>query len=129
MDKILHSEDNTAKLRTMFKEADTDYSGFLSADELYGLILKNKIDIKFDELIEMMSEFEADGDAKLNIDEFISLMTSGEDLSFYNAKSRDTFLKIKSGTSDFNFAEVLKQFSSMPMHFVPSFFSDQAKVK
>ena len=94
IDKVLTTQDTTDELRKNFKEADTDYSGFCTADELYGLLIKKKIDVKFNELIDLMAEFEVDGDGKLNIDEFIALMTCGEDLNFYSSKSRDTFLKI-----------------------------------
>ena len=57
IDKLLMQEENTAKLRKLFTEADTDYSGFLTADELYGVFLKLKIDVKFEEMIELMAEF------------------------------------------------------------------------
>ena len=47
----------------MFKDADTDYSGYLSADEVYTVLLKNGIDLSYDELIELINEFDVSGDA------------------------------------------------------------------
>jgi len=47
----------------MFRDADTDYSGYLSADEVYTVLLKNGIDLTFDELCELISEFDVSGDA------------------------------------------------------------------
>lgn len=124
VDKLISAEDKTSELRRLFKEADTDYSGFLTADEVYGVLLKLKIEIRFDELVELMSEFEIDGDARMDIDEFISMMTCGEDLTFCQAKTSETFFKIKQGSSGFNFGEIFKQFSSLPINFIPSFFND-----
>lgn len=71
IDKLLATEDSAQELRRLFKEADTDFSGFLSADELYGVLLKLKIEVTFNELAELLQDFDVDGDAKLNIDEFI----------------------------------------------------------
>ena len=39
-DKLLSAEDDVEAIRAMFKEADTDYSGFLTADEIYAVLLK-----------------------------------------------------------------------------------------
>lgn len=47
IDKLLATEESAQELRRLFKEADTDYSGFLSADELYGVLLKLKIEVSF----------------------------------------------------------------------------------
>ena len=47
----------------MFKDADMDYSGYLSADEVYSVLLKNGIDLTYEELIELINEFDVSGDA------------------------------------------------------------------
>lgn len=74
IDKLIATEDSAQELRRLFKEADTDYSGFLSADEVYGVLLKLKVEVTFQELSELLREYDVDGDANLNIDEFIQLM-------------------------------------------------------
>lgn len=47
----------------MFKDADTDYSGYLSIDEFYTCLLKNGIDLSYEELLELIAEFDVDGGA------------------------------------------------------------------
>jgi len=63
-------------LKQLFYEADRDHSGFLSKDEIYNLFnLKLEIEITKEELDELMGTFDEDGDAQINIDEFISIMS------------------------------------------------------
>ena len=38
------------------------------------MLLKLKIEVSFHDLAELLQDFDVDGDAKLNIDEFIQLM-------------------------------------------------------
>lgn len=49
--RLLEQDDRVEDFRGMFKDADTDYSGYLTADEVYTVLLKNGIDLKYDELI------------------------------------------------------------------------------
>ena len=116
-------------LRKLFKEADTDYSGFLEADELYNVMLKLKIDITFEELIEMLDKYDEDGNQQLSIDEFVQLMTGGADFT-EALGSNSVYNKMQSSyqQSSFNFAEILSQQNILPENFVPSFFID-AKIK
>jgi len=116
-------------LRKLFKEADTDYSGFLEADELYNVMLKLKIDITFEELIEMLDKYDEDGNQQLSIDEFVQLMTGGADFT-EALGSNSVYNKMQSSyqQSSFNFAEILAQQNILPENFVPSFFID-AKIK
>jgi hypothetical protein len=41
-------------------------------------LLKLKVEVTFNELAELLQDFDVDGDAKLNIDEFIQLMLGDE---------------------------------------------------
>lgn len=82
LDMLLSAEDNIEKTRALFKEADVDYSGFLTADEVWNVLLKQGIDISFDELCELMEEFDMDGNMGLDIDEFVAMMNLGEDATF-----------------------------------------------
>ena len=61
--RLLEQDDRIEDFRAMFKDADTDYSGYLSADEVYTVMLKNGIDLSYDELIELINEFDVSGDA------------------------------------------------------------------
>ena len=40
LDELLSGDDELEDLRAKFKEADTDYSGFLSVDEFYACLLR-----------------------------------------------------------------------------------------
>ena len=76
----------------MFRDADTDYSGYLTADEVYTVLLKNGIDLKYDELIELMEEFDVSGDAQLDIDEFVAMMNTSSEMHFENQSSQSAYL-------------------------------------
>lgn len=61
--RLLEQDDKIEDFRGMFKDADADYSGYLTADEIYTVLLKNGIDLTYDELIDLMNEFDVSGDA------------------------------------------------------------------
>jgi hypothetical protein len=92
------------------------------------VLLKLKIEVSFHDLVELLSDFDCDGDAKLNIDEFVQLMI-GDDLNC--SPHQGTLNKIKQGGagSKFDFAEILKEIAVMPSHFVKSFFHEEAKIR
>ena len=46
------------------------------------MLTNQGIDISFDELTELMHEFDMDADKQVDIDEFVSLMNLGEDAKF-----------------------------------------------
>lgn len=61
--RLLEEDDRIEDFRAMFRDADTDYSGYLSADEVYTVMLKNGIDLRHEELTELIAEFDVSGDA------------------------------------------------------------------
>lgn len=64
------------KFRAMFKKYDTDYSNYLTVDELLTVLVKEiGVDMTPNELIDMLAEFDQDGNGKIDIDEFVSLMS------------------------------------------------------
>lgn len=130
IDKVLSTQDNDAFLRKMFKEADTDFSGYLSVDELYGVMLKMKIELTYQELMDLVLEYDKDGNAELDVDEFVELMTGGGDQTYEDETIKKNFSKLQAGVTQnqFDFAEILKQFATMPEHFVDSFF-EEMKIK
>ena len=83
-ERLLEQDDQVEEFRNMFRDADTDYSGFLTADEVYTVLLKRGIDLTWEELIELISEFDVSGDAKLDIDEFVAMMNTSGDISFHS---------------------------------------------
>ena len=40
IEQLISTEDNVEEIRAIFREADTDYSGYLTADEVYAVLLK-----------------------------------------------------------------------------------------
>lgn len=73
-------------------------------------MLKLKIDITFEELIELLDKYDEDGNQQLSIDEFVQLMTGGADIT-QALGSNSVYNKMQSSyqQSLFNFAEILAQ--------------------
>ena len=67
-------------LRKVFLEADVDYSGYLSVGELWAALKEKGADISLDDVCQLMAEIDIDRDGQLDIDEFISLMSLGDQL-------------------------------------------------
>lgn len=128
VDRVLSSQDNDEYLRDMFREFDSDYSGFLSIEELYSVMLRLKIDMRYEELEALVMEYDMDGNGELDIDEFVELMTGGGDnLNQYDLETQKKFSQLQVGVqqSQFNFSDILKQFANMPDHVVFSFIEEQ----
>ena len=58
LDELLSGDDELEDLRAKFKEADTDYSGFLSVDEFYACLLRMGVDVSRKEVIALFMEFD-----------------------------------------------------------------------
>lgn len=69
-------------MRALFKEADSDYSGYLSPDEFYICLLKMGADVSRQEVVQMFAEFDTSGDNKIDIDEFVTIMSNGAQVNF-----------------------------------------------
>jgi len=78
-------------LRKFFLEADVDGSGFLDAGELYNAINKMGTEVSKDDVIELMMELDADGNGQIDIDEFTSLVSLGDQIQFRSQNSKNTF--------------------------------------
>ncbi len=121
LNRLLEQDDKIEDFRAMFKDADADYSGYLSADEVYTVLLKNGIDLSYDELIELINEFDVSGDAQLDIDEFVAMMNTSSDVSFNSAEAKSTYLKIRKSRR-LNVTDFMLAIKSVPSAFVPSVF-------
>lgn len=119
--RLLEQDDRIEDFRAMFRDADTDYSGYLSADEVFTVLLKNGIDLSFDELVQLISEFDVSGDAQLDIDEFVTMMNTSSDMSFSTAEAKTTYLKIRQSRR-LNVNDFMEAFRNLPQAFVPSVF-------
>ena len=80
--RLVDQDDRVEDFRQMFRDADSDYSGYLTADEVYCVLLKNGVDLSYEELVELMNEFDVSGDAQLDIDEFVAMMNTSSDVEF-----------------------------------------------
>ena len=61
-DELLASDDQLEELRAKFKEADNDYSGFLSIDEFYTCLLNMGVEVSREEVKMLFSEFDVNQD-------------------------------------------------------------------
>ena len=71
-----------------------------------------------------MLEFDVDKSMSLDIDEFVTLMTAGDELSFVSAENKSTFFKLKRARR-LNCADFMKMISAMSTSIVPSFFKER----
>ena len=62
MDSYINSEQEVEDLRALFKDSDTDHSGFLSIDEFYIALLKMGADVTRDDVVAYFSEFDVNSD-------------------------------------------------------------------
>ena len=122
--RLLEQDSRIEDFRAMFRDADTDYSGYLTADEVYTVLLKNGIDLKYQELVDLIQEFDVDGDAKLDIDEFVAMMNTSSDMSFHSAGAKNTYLKIRQSRR-LNVNDFLKALKDLPSAIVPSVFHNK----
>lgn len=90
---LITRQNQQEDLRQRFIEADTDYSGFLTVDQLWNLMTNMGALVTMDEVIELMAEIDVDRNGRLDIQEFISLMTLGNQITF-TATSQNIYNKI-----------------------------------
>ena len=119
--RLVDQDDRVEDFRQMFRDADSDYSGYLTADEVYCVLLKNGVDLSYEELVELMNEFDVSGDAQLDIDEFVAMMNTSSDVEFSNSRATETYMKIRQRRR-LNVTDFLKALKNMPSAFVPSVF-------
>ena len=119
MTELVEDEDSIIDLNSMFHQADINKDGYLTIDELDIMFKQYNTNITYEDLVGLMKEIDVDGDGRLDIDEFIALMTCDYE-SFKNASSGNTLMKMKKSTKTpaYNFA---KYFKVLPTQFVESF--------
>ena len=122
--RLLEQDDRIEDFRAIFKDADTDYSGYLTVDEVYTVLLKKGIDLTHDELCELIAEFDVSGDGQLDIDEFVAMMNISSDMVFSSSNAKNTYLKIRQ-SSRLNVVDFMKAFKTLPSAFIPSVFTNK----
>lgn len=62
LDELVAGDDHLEDMRAKFREADTDYSGFLSVDEFYACLLSMGTDVSRQEVVNIFTEFDVNQD-------------------------------------------------------------------
>ena len=81
-------------------------------------------DVSHDEVINLMSEIDADRSGYIDINEFMSLMQLGDECTFHNHGSSSTLNKIQMARH-LSPADFLKSFKDVPRNFTPSFMTER----
>lgn len=116
LDELVAGDDHLEDMRAKFREADTDYSGFLSVDEFYACLLSMGTDVSRQEVVNMFTEFDVNQDMQIDIDEFIKFFSVGEQIEFQEEQNVNTYMKIKKARK-LNIMDFLRAFNSMPQSF------------
>ena len=62
LNEFLNAESDIEDIRNFFRDADTDFSGYLTIDEFYLALIKMGTDLKRDEVVSLFSEFDVNQD-------------------------------------------------------------------
>jgi Ca2+-binding EF-hand superfamily protein len=127
MDELIEDEDSINDLNSMFHQADINKDGYLTIDELDIMFKQYDTNITYEDLVVLMKEIDVDGDGRLDIDEFIALM-SMDHSSFKDEKSGNTLMKMKRSGKKPAY-DFVKYFKIMPTQFIESFTTRQWKKK
>ena len=77
LENIVRADNADEKFRAIFKKYDTDLSNYPTCDELYTVLIKEiGVQITVPELMQLLAEFDVDGNGKMDIDEFVALMSA-----------------------------------------------------
>lgn len=113
IDSLLNQNEQVQDLRKMFLEADVDGSGMLSVEEMYAALKKLGAEVSIDDIVSLMSHIDVDRDGELDIDEFVSLLTSGDQLQEIDTDGKNTLMKINKARR-VDPSMFLKIFKNMP---------------
>jgi len=105
-------------MTNMFRDADINKDGFLSFDELYNLFSKIDSNVSQDELMALMSEIDENEDGRLDINEFVALMSM--DPESMQKDAQNVLIRMKR-VKQVNPQLIARQFKGVPSHFTKSF--------
>ena len=126
--EILKEEDAMQDLRMKFMQADIMKVGYLTPAQLFSILQSTKADVTQDELNHLLTYVDANHDNKIDIDEFMLLMTGASPEVFSDPKASAVMFNIRQSRK-ISPLEFFKMFQGMPQHFLPSFISEQQKMK
>jgi len=90
-------------------------------DEFFSVMRTLGTDVTRRELKDLMLEFDIDADMHIDIDEFVMLLTRGDELKFNKASAKATYFKLKRGRA-LTCMDFMNTFSKLPKAFMPSFY-------
>lgn len=126
--QVLDQEDDMQDLRQKFVEADLMKVGYLTPEQLFDILRSTKADITHEELVYLISYADANHDGKIDIDEFMLLMTNASPEVFADPKASAVMFNIRKSRK-MSPLDFFKMFQGMPQHFLPSFISESHKLK
>jgi Ca2+-binding EF-hand superfamily protein len=122
LDHVFKIEDEVEEFRAHFRDADVDCNGYLNLDEFYYVMRALGMgDVSRRDLKELMLEFDIDADMHLDIDEFVMLLTRGDELKFNKESAKMTYFKLKKGRA-LTSVDFMNTFRKLPKAFMPSFY-------
>lgn len=126
--EILRQEDEMQDMRQKFIHADIMKNGYLTPDQLLGVLKSTKADVTQEELNHLLSYVDADKNGKIDIDEFVLLMSGASPEVFADPRASSIMFNIRKSRK-ISPMDFFKMFQNMPSHFLPSFISEQHKMK
>ncbi|OMJ80203.1 hypothetical protein SteCoe_19609 [Stentor coeruleus] len=126
--EILRQEDEMQDVRQKFIHADIMKNGYLTPDQLLGVLKSTKADVNQEELNHLLSYVDADKNGKIDIDEFVLLMSGASPEVFADPRASSIMFNIRKSRK-ISPMDFFKIFQDMPSHFLPSFISEQHKMK
>ena len=126
--EILKQEDEMQDLREKFIQADLMRVGYLTKEQLFEILKSNKADITQDELNHLISFADYNHSGTIDIDEFMLLMTGASPEVYSDPQASAILFNIRKSRK-LSPMDFFKMFQGMPAHFLPSFVSEQHKLK
>ncbi|TNV88020.1 hypothetical protein FGO68_gene1522 [Halteria grandinella] len=118
--EALGFEKNFEDLRRLFKEFDSDQSGYLSKEEFRAALIRLGIELSEVQLEELIREIDIDQNQVIDVDEFIAFLSIADQIKFKHPATKTTIMKIKSARK-LQPIDFYNCFKNLPKFFLPSF--------
>jgi Ca2+-binding EF-hand superfamily protein len=124
---ILNNEDHMQDLRQKFIEADIMKLGYLTPSQVSGVLTQMQINLNPTEFNSLIDMADTNHDGKIDIDEFMMLITGFDPEIQYDEKASSVLFNIRKGRklSPLDFVKIYK---GLPRHFIPSFIFESHKM-
>ena len=92
-----HMQDDSDRLRELFKTFDADGSGTLDAEELLAILTRGSAGLSLEDAQEIVRDFDENMDGVLSVDEFVKAMNAVEGDEEAKEPAVDAYVKVTSG--------------------------------